>query len=85
MVAGKLLQSCVLVIRFGGLGWDWLCRVSRRHLPMVLVVMVGLRSVGVAWRVIRFLIALGPGIPFYWLGLWSFFVQVPDSLGMACL
>ena len=31
---------------------------------MVLVVMVGLRSVEVAWRVFRFLIALGPGIPF---------------------
>ena len=94
MVAGRLLQSCVgavpgaqlaLVIRCGGLGWGWLCRVSRRRLPMVLVVMVGLRGVEVAWHVFRFLIALGPGIPFYWLGLWSFFVQGPDSLEMACL
>ena len=23
--------------------------------------------------------------PFYWFGLWSFFVQCPGSLGMACL
>ena len=95
MVAGRLLQSCVgavpdaqiaLVIRCGGLGWGWSCRVyRRRRLPMVLVGMVGLRGVEVAWRVSRFLIALGPGIPFYWLGLWSFFVQGPDSLEMACL
>ena len=94
MVVGRLLRSCVgavpgvqlaLAVRCGGLGWGWLCRVSRRRLPMVLVVMVGLRGVEVAWHVFRFLIALGPGIPFYWLGLWSLFVQGPDSLGMACL
>ena len=94
LVAGRLLQSCVgavpgaqlaLVIRCGGLGWGKLCQVSRRRLPMVLVGMMGLRGVGVAWRVFRFLVALGPGIPFYWLGLWSFFVQGPDSLEMVCL
>ncbi len=77
MVAGGMLQSCVgavpgaqlvLVIPFGGLGWGWLCRVSRRRLPMVLVGMVGLRGVEVAWRVFRFLIAPGPGIPFYLFG-----------------
>ena len=66
-----------LVVRCGGLGWGDLCQVYRSRLPMVLVVIVGLRSVEVAWRVFRFLIALGPGIPFYWLGLWSFFCAGP--------
>ncbi len=47
--------------------------------------MVGLRGVEVAWRMFRFLIELGPGIPFSLFGLWSFFVQGPDSLEMACL
>ena len=94
IVAGGALQSCAgavlgaqlaLVIRCGVLGWGRLCRVSRRRLPMVLVVMVGLRGVGEACHVFRLLVALGLGIPFYWFGLWSFFVQGPDSLEMACL
>ena len=45
----------------------------------------GAEGRGVAWRMFRFLIALDPGIPLYWLGLWSLFVQGPDSLEMACL
>ena len=59
--------------------------ISSSSPHMVLVGTVGLRGVEVACRVFRFLIALGPGIPSYWLGLWSFFVQGPDSLEMACL
>jgi hypothetical protein len=83
MVARELLQSIVgavpgaqlaLVIRCGGFLGGRLCRVSRRRLPMDLVVMVGLRGVGEAWSVFRLQVALGPGIPFYWFGLWSYFV-----------